>query len=149
MEIEDVNVGVKVGINRCFSAAIPSGYTKKIKATQEFLKAGHGRDREELYRAWAGLHRSQESKGINPEDFMELIRKLTSGDLFENYVHVQEPYNLGSINRDDDTAGILPNYMNVQALTNLNLKQFSADGYLVFYKKKYIEDIKENMGLIE
>lgn len=149
LEIQDVNVGIKVGINRCFSAAIPPGYTQKIKATQRFIRAGHKRDREELYRAWADLHRSQQSKGITPDEFMELINRLTSGDLFENYISVEEPYNLGSINRDSDTSGVLPNYMFVQALTDLDLKHYSADGYLLFDKKKYIRDIKENMGLIE
>jgi hypothetical protein len=147
LEIDDVNVGIKVGINRCFSSAIPPDYTSKIKATQRFLRAGHGKDREELYRAWAALHRSQQSKGISPGEFMELISQLTSGESFENYVHVDEPYNLGTINRESDVSSILPKFMYVQALTNLDLNQYAADGYLVFHKKKYIENIKNNMGI--
>jgi hypothetical protein len=147
IEIEDVNVGIRVGINKCFSSAIPPAYVRKIKATQRFIYAGHKRDREELFRAWAELHRSQDSKS-SPEDLMEMVNRLTSGELFENYVFVEEPYNIGSINRDADSSA-LPNFMNVQARTDLSLKQYVADGFLVFNKKKYIEDIKENLGIIE
>jgi len=149
LEIEDVNVGIKVGINRCFSAAIPSGFTKKLRATQKWIEAGHTRDRQKVYKAWAELRRAQYSKSCSPEEFMELISRLTSGDLFGNYLYVEKPYNLGSINRGSDTSGVLPNFMYVQALTDLNLKQYAADGYLVFNKKKYIEDIKEDLGVVE
>jgi hypothetical protein len=149
LEIEDVNVGIKVGINRCFSAAIPSGLTRKLKASQRFIRAGHMRDREELNRAWAELHRAQRSKGGNPDELLGLINRLTNEDSFGKYIYVDEPYNLGPIKKDSNTTGILPNFMYVQALTDLNLNQYAADGYLVFNKKKYIEDIKENMNIIE
>jgi hypothetical protein len=144
LEIDDVNVGIKVGINKCFSSAIPSAYVRKIKATQRFIKAGHKRDREELFKAWFELHRSQDSRSTT-DDLIELINRLTSGELFENYVFVEEPFDIGSIDRDTD-AGILPNFMNVQARTDLNLKQDIADGFLIFNKKQYINDIKQNLG---
>ena len=148
LEIEDVNVGINVGINRCFSAAIPSGFTRKLRATQRYIEAGHTRDRQKVYNAWAELRRSHHTKSCSPEEFMELISRLTSGTIFGNYVHVEEPYNLGLIDRGSDT-GVMPNFMRVQALTNLDLKKYAAGGYLVFEKKKYIEEIKGYLGVDE
>lgn len=149
LEIEDVDVSIKVGINRCFSAAIPFNYRKKIEATQKFLRAGHGIDREKLSRAWGELHRAQKSKGGSIEELMDLIGKLTRGEIFGEYVKVERPYHLGAIQREPGLSGPFPRYMFVQALTDLNLKQYVADDYLIFEKKKYINEVKNSLGIEE
>ena len=145
LEIEDVNVGIKVGINRCFSAIIPYNYRKKIESTQRFLRAGHGSDRQELFHAWGEYRKTLRMEGVSVEALMELIGKLTSGEIFGKYVYVDKPYNLGAIKRERELSGPFPKYMFVQALTNLTLKQCVADGYLVFEKKKYTDEIEESI----
>jgi hypothetical protein len=77
---------------------------------------------------------------------VKIISNLTKGDLFEKYVHIDDPYNINTIIRDD-TNNILPDFMSVQTVTNLNLKKYTADGELIFEKKKYIDDIKGSIGI--
>ena len=60
---------------------------------------------------------------------------------------MEKPYNLGAIRRERELSGPFPKYMFVQALTDLNLKQCVADGYLIFEKKKYIDEIKESIDI--
>ncbi len=146
LEIDDVNVAIKVGINKCFSTAIPPSYSRKIKATQRYISAGFGKDREQLHRAWAEFRRSQRDAGCTLDEFVKIIGNLTKGDLFEKYIHIDDPYNIKNIIRDD-TNNILPDFMSVQAVTNLNLKKYTADGELIFEKKKYIDDIKGSIGI--
>lgn len=146
LEIDDVNVAIKVGINKCFSTAIPPSYSRKIKATQRYFTAGFGKDREQLYRAWAEFRRSQQDPGCTMDEFVKIIGNLTTGELFEKYIHINDPFNIKNIIRDNSN-NILPSYMSVQAITNLNLEKYAADGELIFEKKKYIDDIKGSMGI--
>lgn len=143
LEVEDVDVGVKVGIDRCFSSAIPHDYRKKIEAVQKFLASGYERDREKLGRAWRNLRYAQSLKGVSVDDLMNLFTKLTSGELFSTYVYADDPYDLGPIKRDEKFKGPFPEKMMVEALTDLNLKQNTATGFLTFKKKKYTDTIKE------
>ncbi len=149
LEIEEVGLDIKVGINRCFSVAVPSTYSKKIEKVQRFLRAGHEKDREELFRAWNEYRRAHQMKGISVRGLTMLIEKLTSGEIFGKYVSVDEPYHLGAIRREREFSGNFPEHMSVQANTNLNLKECIADGYLVFEKKKYIDRIKDDINTEE
>jgi len=145
LEVEDVDVDVRVGIDRCFSSAIPRDYRKKIDAVQEYLAAGYSRDREKVGRAWRRLRLARRIPGVSVDDLMDLIMKLTSGELFATFVSVDPPYNLGAIKREEKFRGPFPERMMVEALTDLNLKQYTATGYLTFKKKKYIDKIKETI----
>ncbi len=146
LEIQHVNVGIKVGINRCFSTAVPNTYHKKIEAAQRFLRYGQTRDRQKVFHAWNEYRKTLRMEGVSIDALIDLIGKLTSGETFGDFVHVERPYTRGPINREQEFSGPFPNYMRVQALTDLDLKNYVADSYMVFEKKKYIDKIKEKIN---
>ncbi len=146
LEVEEVNVNVKVGIEKCISAALPKEVKKALEATREFLRAGRGKSREKLIRTWT-KYRIALRKAPSVDELIDFLYNVTSGNFFRNYVVVDDPYTLGDVKRDEKWIGPFPERMIVEAITFLNLKEPAAKGYLTFKKKKYIEAIKEKLHI--
>jgi hypothetical protein len=147
LEIEDIDVGIRVGINRCFSTAVPNQYHQKIEALQNYLRAGVGKDRQKVFHTWHEYRMSQKIGDFSPETLMNLITELTKGELFGKYINVEKPYNIGAIRREKEFSGPFPKFMLVQAQTDLDLRKCIADGYLTFSKKKYIDEISNRLKI--
>ena len=146
LNVEDVNVAVRVGIERCFSATIPKELKMKLKATQRWIRAGHGLDREEVFRAWRDLRRASRAIKIPVDKIVDIMYKLTTGETFTRFLSVDRPYTLGDVRREEQLISLFPERMFVEALTELSLKQPTATGYLTFKKKKYIETIEQSFS---
>jgi len=142
LNVDDVTANVNIGIERCFSTTIPKDLKEKVKATKKWIQAGQHRDREEVVRAWSELRRAKGKFTISIEDLLNLIHKLTADNTFQKYISLDQPYNLGEIKREETYKGSFPERMYTEASTFLNLKQPSANGYLNFNKKDYIETIE-------
>jgi len=149
LNIEEVNVGVRVGIERFFSATIPKDIKRRLEVTQRFIRAGYGRDRNELFRAWHRMHQVAQESDTRIEDIIDAIYKLTSGELFSRYVYADHPYKIGEIRRDEAFKGIYPEKMAVEAKTVLNLKCPVATGYLNFKKKGYENELKDTFDSLK
>lgn len=142
LNIDDVTAGVRVGIERCFSTCIPKELDEKLKVTQRWIRAGHGRDRGELWRAWRELRLTDKLLKISVEEVINTIYKLTSGDAFAEFLTMDKPYTIGDIRREETYKGPIPVMMYTEGLARLTLKQQTANGYLTFKKKNYQEAIK-------
>lgn len=114
-----------------------------LKASQRWTRAGYGRDREEIQRAWLNLRRVTAASKIQVGDIIRAIYRLTIGELFVEYLAVDMPYSLGEIKREERFMGLFPEKMSVEACTDLNIKELVATGYLTFKKKEYMEKIEE------
>jgi hypothetical protein len=143
LEVDDIDIAVKVGIERCFSATFPEELKRVLEASQRWIRAGHGRDRNEIQRAWSNLRRVTGSSQIEVGDIVKTIYKLTIGELFVDYLSVDTPYVLGEVRREERFMGLFPEKMSVEATTDLSLKQPIATGYLTFKKKDYMKKIEE------
>lgn len=146
LQIDDIDIGVKVGIERSFSSTIPRELQDKLRATRRYLNAGHGRDRNEINRAWADLRRISRSTKISEQEIMSDIYELTNGDVFKDYLLVDRPYSIGNVEREDPRLSIFPEQMNVETHTELTLKNPTASGFLSFKKKEYAIKIKDTFG---
>lgn len=143
LEVDDVNVMVHVGIERCFSTTFPGELKRLLKVSQRWIRAGYSRDRSEIQRAWLDLRRVTRVSKIQVGDIIEAIYKLTLGELFTQYLVVDQPYSLGEIKKEERFMGLFPEKMAVEACTDLSLKQPVATGYLSFRKREYMNRIKE------
>lgn len=146
LEVEEVSVNVKVGIEKCFSAALPKEVKKALEATRELLAAGRGKSRDEIIRAWS-KYRQAVKKAPSADQLIDLIYKVTDGSFFRNYVTVDDPYSIRNVRRDESFPGPFPEKISVEAVTFLNLRTPEAKGYLTFKKKSYIEAIRQNIGV--
>lgn len=143
LEVEDVDVGVNVGIERCFSSTFPNELKRVLGASRRWINAGHGHDRSEVQRAWANLKYVTGDSKIEVGDIIKTIQKLTEGSLFVNHLSVDLPYSIGKISREERFLGLFPEKMAVEATTFLTLNKPIATGYLTFKKKNYMSAITE------
>jgi hypothetical protein len=143
LEVSDIDVAVNVGVERCFSTTFPEEMKRVLEASKRWIQAGHGRDRNEIQRAWLNLRRVTGASRIQVGDIVKTIYRLTLGELFADYLSVDMPYSLSEIRREERFMGLFPEKMTVEACTDLNLKQPVATGYLTFKKKEYMKKIEE------
>lgn len=145
LDIDEVNVGVRVGIEHLFTTSLPSYMREQMKAMQEFTAAGHGRSREQLFNAWRKVHQMDRLAAVPFETVVARAEALTSGELFEEYLKVDAPYSIGYVRRNSQLKGWFPERMDVEAKTLLNLRHPAATGFLSFRKKEYLAKLKENL----
>jgi len=149
LSIDEVNVGVRVGIERCFSTTIPKEFKERLEATRRWVVAGRGRDREEVQRAWRRVRQVTQTSRVSVEEIVETIYRLTSGEAFGAFLDLEQPYRMGEIRREERFVGPFPARMAVEASTELGLQKPIATGYLTFKKKAYTEKIKETLDRLE
>jgi hypothetical protein len=145
LSIDEVNVGVKVGVDRCFSTTIPKELKGRLEATQRWIAAGRGKDREEVGRAWRRMREVTRSSKVSVEEIVQTIYRLTTGEAFGAFLAVDDPYRIGDIRREERFVGLFPARMAVEATTELGLKKPTAVGYLSFKKKDYTNEIKASL----
>jgi hypothetical protein len=146
LSIEDIGVRVRVGIERSFLTTVPKELMNKLKATQRWVSAGHGRDKDEVTRAWGQLRRASREMKISVDTILDIMYKLTTGETFANYLNVATPYSLGEIKREERLIGLFPERMFVDARTELSIRQPIATGYLTFKKKEYTQEVEKSFS---
>ena len=122
LQIEEVNLNIRVGVERPFSTAIPKEMSEKLKATQAWIRTGLSGNRSDMIRQMQNLRSTARSTKVQPEDIVEGIIALTKRDTFMKYLSVEKPYDLGEAKRDEELIDIFPRFMVVEAFTDLNLK---------------------------
>lgn len=145
LSIDEVNVGVKVGVERCFSTTIPKELKGRLEATQRWIAAGRGKDREEVSRAWQRMREVTRSSKVSVDEIVQTIYRLTTGEAFATFLAVDDPYRIGEIRREERFVGLFPARMAVEATTELGLKKPTAAGYLSFKKKAYANEIRASL----
>jgi hypothetical protein len=143
LEVDEVNVGVNIAIDRIFAAKIPRQLADISEAATQYMKEGYGTDRNAQFEAWTRLRHISKDVKIDYLDVVSLIKKMTKTDIFSNYVSADNPYYIGTIEKIESSSGIIPQKMTVEALTKLSLKSPIATGNLIFKKKEYGKMIED------
>ena len=144
LEIEDVNIGVVVNIDKMFGLTIPKEVQEKAVAVTNLLRTSSSEfDRNKLLRAAIAYKRQERiSPSFDPENFFKVIQKVTAKDLIRQHINIDHPYDIGNIEQPVKYVNIVPQSINIQAITRLTLETPMANGYLVFKRKKYIEKLR-------
>jgi len=145
LSIDEVNVSVNVGIERCFSTTIPKELKTRLDATRDWVAAGRGKDREEVIRTWHRMRQVSQTSKVTVEDILDIIHKMTTGETFGTFLAVDHPYRIGEIRMPQKSISLIPAQMAVEANTELGLKKPTATGYLSFKKKDYTEEVKASL----
>ena len=144
LEIDDVNVGVVVNIDKMFGLTIPKEVQEKAIATTELLQASSSKfDRNRLFRA-AVEYRKQEriSPTFDPVTFFKTIQRLTAREVIRQHINIEQPYDIGNIDQPSKYQNIIPQSINVQTVTRLTLRTPIANGYLTFNREKYMDKLR-------
>jgi len=146
LEIDEVNIGVFVDINKMFGLAFPEEIKDKKAAIDDLLNTAKNFDRNTLFKAALEYKRQERRSRFHPADFYRLISRLTARDVFLKHLDVDKPYDIGDIDKPENFIGIIPQNIKVQAITHLTLRQPTALGYLKFKRKLYEEKIKDEVN---
>jgi len=57
-------------------------------------------------------------------------------------MRVEKPYDVGNITQPVKYTGIVPQNIEIQAVTRLTLKEPIARGYLIFEREKYLKRLR-------
>ncbi|WP_371801691.1 hypothetical protein [Candidatus Lokiarchaeum ossiferum] len=132
LEIEDINCGVNIAIDKYFSAEIPKELRKTAEIIQKFMLAAQGKDRRELFTAW-NQYRTMSSSDSNLEKLYENIFDKVK---LKEFISVDQPFQIGKVG-PHKMENYLPISFKTEALTKLTLDNPQASGYLKFHKKKF------------
>lgn len=141
LAVERVNVDVRVGVERYFTTSIPRPIKMMLRARENLLRAIESGERERFrlesrYRYWKRTARATTG------EIYELIRKLVSGETFANFIYVDTPYTISSI-EPVTPALFIPEKVGVGVETDLSFQVPAAEGYLVFKKKDFSYNVSE------
>lgn len=73
LSVNDVIANVKIGIERSFSTTIPIKAKERLRTIQRWVRAGRGRDKEEVHRVWGELRRLETKSKISVDEIIDII----------------------------------------------------------------------------
>lgn len=141
LEINDINFFVKVSTQRYFTPELPKSLTRSLKSINDFLRAGKGQNRGELFKAW---RRYNKASNVDLEDIARYFEDLTKSINLENFISLDLPFYTGKIG-DFNTHNVIPSNFMVEAITDLSFKKPTASGFLEFHKKNFKKTVKEKI----
>ena len=148
LEIDAVDVGVKIDVNKMFGLKIPQDLRDKADSLQKFIEAGRRGDRNMIFDTVWDLKRQEKKTAFHPADFVKIIQNLTARETLLNYVSVDTSYTIGDIEHPTKYEGIVPLDVRVQTLTTLTLENPQSLGYLTLQRKSYLEKIEDEFNEI-
>lgn len=144
LEVQDINIGVRVSIDNAFSSALPFDLKEKAEATQRLLESAKSKGRDEVFNDLMVYRHTAKKSTLSIDKVVMMAQRLSSPDRFTDFVSVDPPYRLGGILHDDGVRRKpFPEIVNVNARTDLDFKSPIATGYLTFDKKTYIQNVKK------
>lgn len=147
--VENVNIEVKVAVQGCFSTAIPERIPRSIRRSQRLLQASNQNDLRELEHIHRLRKGTRDAMEISEWEAVKMIKNLTAPDQFSEFIDVTSPYTRENIIQNSQNEGFLPENVNVDVSTNLDLENRAAKGKLKFFKEDYtefIEDKTQDLG---
>jgi len=146
LNIERVNMDVRIGVERFFTSAIPSLIKRRLFITKQLLDAIASGDRNREQRLKYRYRILQRTVRISPSELYDLILRLVSGDFFGDFVGVDEPFIIGNIEPAKKLDVLIPERVKVGVQTSLNFKMPVAKGNLQFERKNYVDSITERIN---
>lgn len=144
LEIEEVNFGVHIDIDKMFGLTIPREVQEKTDAIKKLLKTSSSQfDRNQLIKAALEYKRQERiAPSFDPGNFFRIIQRVTAKDMIRKYVEIDRPYDVGNIDQPEKYVGIIPQSISVQAITRLTLRSPIATGHLIFKRETYMDKLR-------
>ena len=141
LDIEKVNVDVRIGVERYFSSAIPNEIKRRLEIQKKLLDAiAHGQRNINIlqYEYRRAVRRTR----VSPADLYNIFMKLVSGEFFSEFVRLDDPFMLGTIEPQKQLTSIIPEKVKVGVLSDLNFRLPAVKGQLTFERERYVDAVK-------
>lgn len=144
LDVDRVNVDVRIGVERIFASAIPGEIKSRLQAQKELLDA-IGRGERNLERFQREYRRWYTITKVSPSDLLDLMMGLVSGEFFGGFVAISDPFVLGAIEPIKQLTAIVPERVKVTVQSDLNFRAPAAKGDLTFERKRYVDVVSEKI----
>ena len=144
LDIKRVNTDVRIGVERYFGPAIPKEIKKKFETKQKLLDA-IAQGQRNIEGLKLRYRQATKKTTISPSDLLDVITRLVSGDFFAEFIGVDTDFTIGSIKPKREITSIIPEGVMIDVYPDLNYKSPTAQGNLIFERKRYIEQVKETI----
>jgi hypothetical protein len=144
LNIDRVNIDVRIGVERFFASAIPEGIKKGLVVRQKLLDAIKRGERN-IEGLKLQYRRAEQAGGVSPKDLYDLVLRLVSGEFFVDYVSIDQPFVIGGIEPEREVTALIPERVKVGVLGDLNFHNPAAKGDLRFKRKNYVESVSEEI----
>lgn len=139
LKVDNVDLDIRVGVQRCFSNALPDELMESFKRWGEVRRADN---RNEVLVAHRRFREAQKRMKMSEGELATFIRSLASADSFRDFISVDSPYRREEIEPTSFEHAIFPEQILVSISTNLSLEQKAAKGSLEFKKEDYEQHIR-------
>jgi len=139
LRIDGVDMTVNVGVQQCFSTAIPDRVVRLFRRTSKTLREMNKGDFRSARREYQLRSGTEEALSMSEGEAAALLRSLASAEKIRDYISVDRPYRRREINSETYEQSILPEEVEVGVETDLTLQQPAAKGYLEFSHDDYTE----------
>ncbi|WP_336329240.1 hypothetical protein [Haloarcula sp. CGMCC 1.2071] len=143
MKVDNVDISMQVGVQRCFSNAIPDDALEVFDRTRELLDASNEDDRNQVINASRRRFQARRDISTSPAEAAEIIRSLATADNIQDYIQVDDPFRERNINPGQPEQNIFPENISVDVTTDLSLDQQAVDGNIIFRKKSFQDFVEE------
>ena len=144
LDVERVNVDVRIGVERFFSSAIPESVKERLKVQSELLNAIQQGQRN-IEGLKSKYRHSVKKAKISPSDLVDLVMRLVSGEFFSSFVNLDKPFVLGAIEPHRELTSVIPERVKVNVLSDLNLQLPAAKGELTFKRKEFTDAVTKGI----
>lgn len=141
-EVRNVYLSINVGVQTCFTTAIPKDVTKTFDRTRELLRASNKGQRGKVTTAHRRRHQAQQSMKMSEHEAAQLIRSLATAENVEKFISIDSPFRCGDVTPTSNDR-ILPEEVGVDVNTDLDLERKAAAGSVKFNKDEYTEYLEE------
>lgn len=148
LQIDEVDVGVLIDVDKLFGLKVPQEIKDKTETIQNYLKAGKTMDRQLMFNTAREYRKQERESHFNPNEFLQVIQRLTARTTLLDYLSVENRYSIGDIEHPTKYEGIIPRDVKVQTLTTLTLHDPQSIGFLTFKRQAYLDKIKSEFDTV-
>lgn len=141
LAVDRVNTSVRVGVERYFTTAIPPQIKDLLETRAKLLKAIETGDKSHRSRYEYRYRVLSKQASIKTGEIYELIRELLSGEIFSQFIYIDDPYKIASIEPSSHVY-LIPGQVGVVVETDLNFRRPAAEGFLSFKKKEFSSEVE-------
>ena len=142
MQVDNVDISLSVGVQRCFSNSIPEDVLSVFDRTRDLLEASNEDDRNEILTASRRRTRARRDLSTSPAEAADIVRSLATAENIQDYIRVDDPFRERNINPGTPKQHIFPETVSVDVTTDLDLDRQAADGDITFQKKSFEEFVE-------
>jgi len=143
LTIDKVDTCINVELDRQFTSQIPKEIENYFRARAQADIWLETKDRQKSFKSFYNLRLARRKMGkISPQDVYKIGKKVVNPENFFYFLSVDKPFRIsGLVNVDD--RHIIPEKIGVRVQTDLNYRQPTAQGDLVFKKIEFGNKVKE------